>query len=62
MSGIVFGISNVERFDDPDNPTVFGIEIDASGRSRVSTGDRDGRTGSDAARRTTDTTVVEEQP
>ncbi|MGW3767598.1 hypothetical protein [Actinomadura verrucosospora] len=61
MRELVFGISNVDRFDDPANPTVYGIETDASGRSRVSTGDRDGQTGSDAAKHTTDTTVVEEQ-
>ncbi|NDU75293.1 hypothetical protein GWI34_22085 [Actinomadura sp. DSM 109109] len=61
MSGIVFGISKVKRFDAPGNPTVFGVEVDANGRSRISAGDGDGRTGSDAAQNTTGTTPVDDQ-
>lgn len=61
MSGLVFGISKVQSFDDPGNPTVFGIEKDSSGRTRISTGDGSGRTGSDAPGHTPSADAVDEQ-
>ncbi|MEV0659981.1 hypothetical protein ACIBI3_03120 [Actinomadura luteofluorescens] len=61
MSGMVFGISHVDRFDAPSNPVVFGIETDGSGRSRVSTGDGSGLTGSEAVRPTPTTATGDEQ-
>ncbi|GGP96042.1 hypothetical protein BKA00_003930 [Actinomadura coerulea] len=39
MKDVVFGIAYVQRFDDPSNPTVYGVMIDPDGNRRVCNGD-----------------------
>ncbi|MES9602402.1 MULTISPECIES: hypothetical protein [Actinomadura] len=49
MSDVVFGIANVRSFDDPDNPTVYGIMIDRDGNRRVCNGDNGNSAGDNPA-------------